>query len=209
MMVAPALLLAACGGGGKSTPTPTVSAATTVPATTTSASGTATSASSQSATATVDLGTVSPNQTPGVSEQNLPSSPAQLTEPVVIHALRTGIPPRAGGWERIVFEFSSTARPSVTVKYVDKAAQCASGQSVSIQGSAILEVTMIGAQAHDNSGTATIPSSVTGTGDTIIGGVQTCDFEGHVTWDFGLKDKHGFDLSALTGPTRIVVDVKQ
>ena len=38
--------------------------------------------------------------------------------------------------------------------------------------------------------------------------VQTCDFEGHVTWVLGVGHPKRFRVVELTNPSRIVVDVK-
>lgn len=165
-----------------------------------------------STTATVSASPVTPaadgpetgQQTPWTA----PSDPDPATALVVLRDVRMGVHPEEGGWERIVFEFDGTVRPAATIEYVEQATQCGSGNDVAIDGAAILQVAIVGADAHDLAG-PTVPATIDGPGAAVIGGQQTCDFEAHVTWDFGLDAKRNFKVTTLTGPTRIVVDVKQ
>ncbi len=155
-------------------------------------------------------GTVDPlgagQQTPWIVKSN----PDPLSGIVTVTALRMGLHPELGGWERIVFEFAGTALPPATIQYVSGATACGSGQPVVVPGSAVLEVAITQAQAHDNHGNATLPQQMAGPGGTVINsGASSCDFEGHVTWDFGLNGKHNFKVMTLTNPTRLVIDIKQ
>jgi len=155
-------------------------------------------------------GTVDPlgagQQTPWIVKSN----PDPLSGIVTATALRMGLHPELGGWERIVFEFAGTALPPATIQYVSGATACGSGQPVVVPGSAVLEVAITQAQAHDNQGNSTLPQQMAGPGGTVINsGKSSCDFEGHVTWDFGLNGKHNFKVMTLTNPTRLVIDIKQ
>jgi hypothetical protein len=188
----PTTAVASATAGGSSTPAPTTSPATTASPTTPAADG------------TVDpLG--AGQQTPWTVK----SDPDPSSAVVVLTDVRMGVHPEEGGWERIVFEFEGAQRPAATIQYATKATACGSGEAVSIDGTAILEVAIVGADAHDASGKATVPKTIDGPGTTVKGGQLTCDFEAHVTWDFGLTAKHNFKVTTLTNPTRIVVDVKQ
>jgi hypothetical protein len=198
------VLIGACGDDDSTKTTPTAAAQS--PSGTSAATNTA---ATKTATPPAD-GTVDPlgggQQTPWTVKGSTDPFPGVAT----VDALRTGLHPELGGWERIVFEFAGPDRPPGVVQYVDKAVSCGSGQTVTTQGTAILEIAFTSAQAHNNSGQPTIPNTLPGPGGTvIIGGVSSCDFEGHVTWDFGLNGKHNFKVSTLTGPTRIVIDIKQ
>ncbi len=223
-LAAPGLMLvaAACSDVTDDRATPTgaaslpasATAATPRPATTTAATATsprqaATAATTRPPTPPAD-GTVDPlgagQQTPWPVKGSADPFPGVAT----VIALRAGVHPELGGWERIVFEFAGTGRPPALVQFVDKAVACGSGQAVVTQGTAVLEVAIASAQAHDGSGKATIPTTLGSPGGTVInGGVSSCDFEGHVTWDFGLNGKHNFKVSTLTNPPRIVIDIKQ
>ena len=180
-------------------PPPTATATATAPAPTAAATGTPT------ADGTVDpLG--AGQQTPWTVKSN----PDPLSGIVTVTALRMGLHPELGGWERIVFEFAGTALPPATIQYVSGATACGSGQPVVVPGSAVLEVAITQAQAHDNQGNSTLPQQMAGPGGTVINsGKSSCDFEGHVTWDFGLNGKHNFKVMTLTNPTRLVIDIKQ
>lgn len=206
----------ACGDDDDAKTTPTVAtavaSATTVSSPSAAASSTATkpaaSATKPTASATAE-GTIDPagagQQTPWTVKGN-----ESLTGSVIVTELRSGLHPEQGGWERIVFEYAGADQPPATIQYVSKASQCGSGQPVSTTGSDILEVAITHAQAHDNAGKVTLPPTLPSPGGTAItGGVQSCDFEGHVTWDFGMNGKHNFKVTTLTNPTRLVIDVKQ
>ena len=207
---------AACGDDDDTTSTPTAataaaSATTAVSSPSAAASATATkpAASPTAAASATAEGTVDPlgggQQTPWTVKGN-----ESLTGNVTVKALRSGLHPEQGGWERLVFEYEGADQPPAVIQYVDKATQCGSGQGAATTGSAILEVAMTHAQAHDDSGKATLPATMPTPGGTAItGGVQSCDFEGHVTWDFGMNGKHNFKVTTLTNPTRLVIDVKQ
>jgi len=205
---------AACGDDNSSnTPTAAASAtaspatSATAPSSSPSSSATSASTAAPSATAPSD-GTV--DTTPGQQTPwTVPSNPNPISGVVTVTKLRMGLHPEDGGWERIVFEFAGTQLPGAVVQYVSQATSCGSGQAVTVNGSAILEVAITNAQAHDNSGTATLTSPAAGPGGTVINqGVSSCDFEGHVTWDFGLNGKHNFKVSTLTNPVRLVIDIK-
>lgn len=206
---------AACGDddNASNTATPAKAATTAVasPATATTATAkpSATSPASPSASATAE-GTVDPLG----GGQTTPWNVKPPKEPVAgistVKALRMGVHPEQGGWERIVFEFDGDAWPPATVQYVEQAVSCGSGQPLQgLKGGAILQVAFISAQAHDNAGKATIANAITGPGTTVTNGVSACDFEGHVTWDFALTGKQNFKVSTLNNPPRVVIDVKQ
>ena len=202
--------LTACGGDdtAQATPTPKASAAATQ-STPTSTSAPATPTKAASATAPAD-GTVDPLGAGQTTPWTVKPPKEPVTGSAVVKDLRMGVHPELGGWERIVFEFTGDAWPPGTVQYVDKAGSCASGQPiVGLKGTTILEVAFTSAQAHDNAGKPTIPTTITGPGKTILNGIQSCDFEGHVTWEFGLTGKQNFKVSTLTNPSRVVIDVKQ
>ncbi len=194
----------ACNGDDKSAqPTPAA-------ATTTSAAATTTKRAGASAAATPADGTVDPLGGGQTTPWTVKPPKEPVTGVVIVKDLRMGVHPELGGWERIVFEFSGDAWPPGTVQYVGKAVSCGSGQAVTgLKGSTILEVAFTSAQAHDNAGKATIPATITGPGKTVVNGIQSCDFEGHVTWDFGLTGKQNFKVSTLPNPPRVVIDVKQ
>jgi hypothetical protein len=210
-------LVAACGDDNTaSTPTPGVTAtasslassATAAPSSSASASASVAATASASSTADSDgtVDTAAGQQTPWT----VPSNPNPISGVVTVTKLRMGLHPEDGGWERIVFEFDGTQLPGAVVQYVNQATSCGSGQAVTVNGSDILEVAITNAQAHDNSGTATLTSPAPGPGGSVINqGVSSCDFEGHVTWDFGLNGKHNFKVSTLTNPVRLVIDIKQ
>lgn len=110
-------------------------------------------------------------------------------------------------FDRVVFEFADS-RPGYRVEYVDEAIACGSGIPVEVAGGALLRVRMQPATAHDEAGMPTFPSQEVTPGLwSILAVVQTCDFEGEVTWVVGLTEEVDFVLSTYPDPFRIVIDV--
>jgi hypothetical protein len=196
----------ACGDDDSSAKTPTPAASATKPGATSPAA----TATTKPATTPPTDGTVDPLNPGQQTPWTVKSNPDPFKGVAAVNALRMGVHPELGGWERIVFEFAGPELPPATIQYVTKATSCGSGQPATVGGTAIFEVAITSAQAHDAQGKATLPAQMTGPGGTVIvGGLSTCDFEGHVTWDFGFNGKHNFKVTTLTSPTRLVIDIKQ
>jgi hypothetical protein len=130
-----------------------------------------------------------------------------LERPVTLQSVTTT---SCVGFDRVVFTYNTPATPGFHVEYVDKPIRhCGSGNVVAVAGDAWLEVRMSPAQAHTDAGQATISqTNVTVNLPNLRQVVQTCDFEGHVTWVLGVKSPKRFRVVELTNPSRIVVDVK-
>lgn len=209
-----ALSLVACGDDDSAAPASNatiVSSSPASPANGTPAAGgqsTQPPASAGSPSAPLD-GTVDAQNPGATAKVSVKASPAGFKDEGVLHFVRLGVHPEQGGWDRIVFEFFDEGLPPATIEYVQKASACGSGQTESLPGSAILQVRMSPAAAHDPSNRATIgATSMKGPGDTILQAKQTCDFEGVVTWALGVKGKQNFKVTTLQNPMRLVIDVK-
>jgi hypothetical protein len=159
------------------------------------------------ATATPDPGAIDsrPGGTAPVSVQSIPSP---LSGVVTQTAVRIGLHPEQGGWDRIVLEFDRGIPPA-EISYVDQAVACGSGEPVAVQGQAILSVRMTTAQAHNDAGNATTPRQLPGQGGVIQEALVYCDFEAHVDWAIGLRARNNFKITTLSNPPRLVVDIKQ
>ncbi len=137
-----------------------------------------------------------------------PTDPA--TGVAVLKEVRLGVHPEEGGWERIVFEFEGEEVPGGVVGYVEEATQCGSGDTVELEGAAILGIRLEGVQAHDDGGNVTVNIlEFEGPGGAIVEGMQACDFEAHVDWFLGMDEESRFKVSRLEGPARLVIDIKQ
>jgi hypothetical protein len=148
-----------------------------------------------------------------------PDPPVQAQ--ILLKDVRVGAHPEQGGWDRIVFEFASdnpqfpNARPEGDIEYVDGVSGCGTGEPIAVKGGAVLRVKFQGAQAHDEQGNVSIkgqqgnvPPRVTGPGKAIVEALETCDFEGEVTWGVGVVSKQRFKVTLLENPMRVVIDVK-
>lgn len=110
-------------------------------------------------------------------------------------------------FDRVVFEFADS-RPGYRVEYVDEAVACGSGLEVEVVGTAILQVRMQPAAAHNEAGHPTFTKQRSDSElASVLEVIQTCDFEGEVTWAVGLTQEADFVVSALPDPFRIVVDL--
>lgn len=154
-------------------------------------------------------GTVAP-QNPGAKDPvTTKSSPEPLTTVPLLRDVRMGVHPENGGWERIVFEFQG-GLPPAQVKYVMSAAQCGSGQPVTLAGTAILSVRFDQAAQHTDAGQQTFAKNlVPGPGSTVLEAKLSCDFEALLQWELGVKAQQNFKVTTLTNPPRLVIDVKQ
>ena len=114
---------------------------------------------------------------------------------------------RDEGFDRVVFEFEG-AQPGANVAYVSPpVTACGSGMPVDVAGGALLQVRMSPAAAHDDAGTTTFDLQELNPGlPTILVVVQTCDFEGELTWVVGLTSEVDFVTMTLPDPFRIVID---
>ncbi|WP_164702634.1 hypothetical protein [Modestobacter sp. KNN46-3] len=113
------------------------------------------------------------------------------------------------GYERVVFELAGSGTPGWRVEYVDAPSSQGSGDAVDVPGSAYLQVTLQGTSYPYETGAEEVargPVSVSGT-DTVQGVVYDATFEGtSVAW-IGTSAEVPFRVSALSDPTRLVVEV--
>src|SRR5213593_1825713 len=135
-----------------------------------------------------------------------------VARPVLRHVeTATGASP-GGGYDRVVFEFTGggDSVPGYRVEYTTKPVQrCGSGDPVTVAGAGRLIVRFEPAQAHDEHGSLA-PAERHHT--TRLPAVREltliCDFEGQVAWVLGIAAPSEYRVSELTGPARLVVDVR-
>ena len=117
---------------------------------------------------------------------------------------------RAGGhtgYDRVVFEFRGPV-PEHRIGYVDQLVQDGSGNPVSVAGAADLEVVFEGANAHNEDGSPTFSPRQFSPGLTAVKEVaQIGDFEAVVTYGIGVDRRRPIEVSTLSSPSRLVIDV--
>jgi hypothetical protein len=134
----------------------------------------------------------------------LGAAPAGAQSIPTLEAVRAG---RHPGFDRVVFEFRGGV-PSHRIRYVDQLVQDGSGNPVSVAGAADLEVVFEGANAHDGRGNPTVSPRRFSPGLTAVKEVaQVGDFEATVTYGVGLDRRRPLEVSTLSGPSRLVIDV--
>lgn len=116
------------------------------------------------------------------------------------------------GFDRVVFQFRDTL-PGFHVRYVDPPIiQDGSGEPIPVDGSAFVQVRMEPASGFDfDTGTPayTGPDRISGAsaGLAVVREVvRSGDFEGVLGWVVGLGRRVGFQVTTLSGPSRLVVD---
>jgi hypothetical protein len=109
-------------------------------------------------------------------------------------------------YDRFVIRARS-GTPRYDVRYVSKIVADGSGNTVSLQGTKRLRVTLHNARAHTQGGGVLLPNVKTPLCSNLRQLKLAGDFEGVVTFGLGLRRKTGFRVFRLTGPTRIVIDV--
>ncbi len=110
-------------------------------------------------------------------------------------------------FDRVVFEFNGGVPDDVRARYVDRLIGDASGLPVRIAGRAILQVRFFAADAHNASG-ATAPARKAFALPNVMTTVRSGDFESVLSYGIGLAKRTKFDTFTLTGPSRVVVDIR-
>lgn len=118
---------------------------------------------------------------------------------------------RQPGFDRVVYDLGGKGTPGWIVQYTDRAVQDGSGKPIDVAGDSILEVQILGsAYPFDSAVTpyagpdpATDPSA-----PGIAGVYRNTVFEGTTQSFVGVNaDRPGFTVTALTNPTRLVIDI--
>ncbi len=113
-------------------------------------------------------------------------------------------------YDRVVFEFAGDSVPGYRVEYTAKPVQrCGSGDPVTVAGTGRLIVRFEPAQAHDERASlAPAERHRTAALPAVRELTLICDFEGQVAWVIGVGAPSEYRVSELTGPARLVLDVR-
>jgi len=195
------LVPAACGGDDETTQPTATTVTTTVEVTTT-----------EPVTTTVPTTTSEPP--PGPPFATAPAADrAHSNRLALLTDVRIGT---HEGYERIVFEFLPGGAPGYRVRYVrPPIVEDSSGAIVEVDGDAFLSIRLEPASGFDLSGDLgevyTGPTRIDGSSagtDVIEEVVRTGDFEAVLNWVAGLDEPAPFRVLRLSGPPRIVVDLR-
>jgi hypothetical protein len=122
---------------------------------------------------------------------------------------------RHPGYDRVVFQFAGGV-PGYTVSYVPGVTADPSGRPVPLPGRAYLQVVFhLASEVRQNpSGkplttrTYTGPGTITPLLPTLLQVSSAGDFEGYLRFGIGLSGRAGLHVFTLTGPDRVVIDVR-
>jgi len=201
------LAMAACSDDAEPTSpsTTAASASSTAPAT---PSGSASSSASGPATSST---TTDPDEEPltgfDLDEKDGGGFPDLGDDIGPGEGVRVG---RHEGYDRVVFDFTGTGTPTYRVRYVDTPVADGSGDTVSVDGDAYLEVLVTtvsipgaGQERPADSSAADLEGTVVAEANAIFGG-----FEGYGQTFIGVRDtQRPFRVSVESAPTRLVVDI--
>ena len=203
------LALIACGGDGESAPT-TTAAETTAP-TETQPETTAPETTTETETEPAPQGPpFRQRKTSGASTGASTGSPSGLA---LLADVRLTSRPR---FDRIVFEFQPGGVPSYEIDYVQPPITTnPGGAPMSVGGEAFLSIRLEPASGFDLEGDESQvyqgPLRLSGedAGARVVEDVvRTEDFQAVVTWVAGLGRQAPFRAFVLSGPPRLVVDVR-
>jgi hypothetical protein len=200
-----ALSLAGCGGDDDDA---------APPATSTSVGGPSGTVASTVAPSTTVTTLVFP--TTSLPCQTLPAPKTPVTSPKVTTSVNlTKVAHETDGCvDHVRFELTSktASPPGYSVTYgTPPFTTDGSGETVAVQGSAFITVTMQPAYGYDfENGTPTYtgPKRIAPTGaQHVTEIVETGDFEGVLNWVIGLDAKRPFSVQATGDPTQLVVSI--
>lgn len=117
-----------------------------------------------------------------------------------------------GPYSRISFFFFDNI-PNFRAEYVEVPIACGSGDRLDIAGEVFLQLSVQPGSAHDNQGEPTyeLASDIHEGMPAVLELQQSCDFEGELTWVFGLPEQLDFRTAFTTIPLRyesVVIDIK-
>ncbi|MEE2061195.1 AMIN-like domain-containing (lipo)protein [Rhodococcus artemisiae] len=135
-------------------------------------------------------------------------SPAGDGAKLTVTDIRTG---RHDGFDRVVYELGGEGTPGWRVGYVDEAVQDGSGNEIPLAGGAVIQVLIDGSAYPFDSGVEPYsgPNPVLGSpGGSVVEVNGSGVFEGVTQSFIGVSaPETPFSVSALTDPTRLVIDV--
>jgi hypothetical protein len=201
-----ALAVAGCSDDGPPSPMPTQSSST-APTTSPSPSASATTSTATPTGSATPSGTASVPAGFSVDEVRSPGYPNLGGDLGAIGLVRVG---RHTGYDRVVWQFPGSGRPSFQVHYVDQPLADGSGDVVDVRGDAYLEVMIssVGIPAANaprpgNASAASLAGTVIAQARPVYGG-----FEAVGQTFVGVRDRQRpFKVAVLTNPTRLVVDI--
>jgi hypothetical protein len=115
-----------------------------------------------------------------------------------------------GSFDRVVIDIPGPRRPGFTIDYTKRLFREGSGQPVKLRGKRKMFLSLTPAYAHNGRGNSIYDGPRRRNLDlpTLRGVAFTGDFEGYVTFGFGLDRRAPYRIFTLHQPTRIVVDFK-
>ncbi|MBF6521352.1 AMIN-like domain-containing (lipo)protein [Nocardia farcinica] len=158
-------------------------------------------------TTTTVAGTLAEAPAPAPVDAQPKRGTASPDAALTVAGIRIG---RQPGFDRIVFDLGGKGTPGWTVEYTERAVQDGSGRELDIPGRSVLEVRITGSAYPFDSGVSPYAGPDPAT-DPDVPGIAVATplvFEGVTQSFIGVDgDRPAFSVSALSGPTRLVIDI--
>jgi hypothetical protein len=112
------------------------------------------------------------------------------------------------GFDRVVIDLTGRRRPGYTIDYTKRLFRDGSGEAVRLRGKRKMFLSLTPAYAHDRDGESVYEGPRKQGLDlpTLRGVAFTGDFEGYVSFGFGLDRRAPYRIFTLHHPTRLVID---
>ncbi|WP_394831195.1 hypothetical protein LVJ94_32260 [Pendulispora rubella] len=142
------------------------------------------------------------------------TTPVTVTHDIPAPDYKTLKVAKNNGFDRSVFQFD-TGIPGYDVRYVTNPSQCASGDPITVSGTAYIQVQMQQANAYDyeTQKPTYSPASIVDVKPNLASVKQlkmSCPgIEAETSYIIGVSAKKNFRVTELKNPPRIVVDVQQ
>lgn len=196
--------LAGCSSGPPPSPMPTESSGSSAPTSPSTSATPTTTASSPGATPSGSASVPAGFSLDAVKSPTFPSLGGDIGG---IGVVRVG---KHTGYDRVVWQFPGSGRPTYQVRYVATPTADGSGDTVAVAGDAYLElmITFVGvppasAPRPGMASAASLAGTVVAEARPVYGG-----FEGYGQSFVGVRDhQRPFKVTVLTNPTRVVLDI--
>lgn len=195
-----ALVLSGCAGGQQAEDAASTQPVSSQPV---SSPATASSATATSGPADADAGS---DAAPFPADVEPDTAEPVDASGLTVTAVRTGT---HDGFDRVVFELSGEGAPGWDVQYVDAATAQGTGEAIELAGPEQLRVILRGTSYPYETGATEVtrgPVAVSGA-EIVTDAFYDGTFEGQSLAYVGTGSRLPFRVYALTGPSRVVVDV--
>lgn len=113
------------------------------------------------------------------------------------------------GYDRVVLELSGTGTPGWTAQYAASAARQGSGEQITVDGSALIDINITGSAIPMQGDPTVSAGPIAPSGTSVVKGIfNDGTFEGITHVVLGTDGKQPFRVFFIADPPRVVIDVQ-